>query len=137
MASLPDGDEPAPKSRTGRFFVQHRGGARVEVSDPIHCGGDKPWLCAVKLLGRKGPEIDAEATQTLLVRTGRGATPEEAQRAAMAQITLVYGSPVEPMPEPKITRIQTDPPPAGPTEPTEPPKKPGLFARFFKWRRGG
>ena len=120
-------EEESPKSRTGRFFVPHRGGTRVEVSEPIHCGGQTPWLCAVKLVGRKGPEVDAEATQTLLVRTGRGATPEEAQRNALSQLTLVYGSPVEPAPSTTIMQKKTDPPSA----PVEPPKRPSIFARMF------
>ena len=123
-------DDEAPKSRTGRFFVQHRGGARVEVGEPIHCGGEKPWLCAVKLVGKKGPEVDADATQTLLIRTGRGDSPEEAQRAAMAQITLVYGSPVEPMPQPLISQLKTDPPPPLPRG--EPATKRGFFSRLFR-----
>lgn len=135
MASLQDEDE-GPKSKTGRFTVPHRDGARVEVGEPIHVGGDKPWLCAVKLVGKNGTEPDADASQTLLVRSARGATPEEAQRAAMAQITLVYGSPVEPPPEPKIVRLASDPPPS-PTAPTPeaPQKKPGLLARLFGRRR--
>lgn len=123
-------EEESPKSRTGRFFVPHRGGTRVEVSEPIHCGGQNPWLCAVKLVGRKGPDVDvldAEPTQTLLVRTGRGATAEEAQRNALSQLTLVYGSPVEPAPSATIMQKKTDPPPA----PPEPPKRPSIFARMF------
>jgi hypothetical protein len=102
------GDKPA----RGRFKVQHRGGTRVEVGEPVRIGGDLPWMCAVKLVGRKtdDPE-DGEPTQTLLVRTGRGATPEDAQRDAMAQLTLVYGSPVEPPPVPVISQKPSDPPP--------------------------
>jgi hypothetical protein len=124
-------DEESPKSRTGRFSVQHRGGTRVEVSEPIHTGGTAPWMCAVKLVGHKGPELDSDATQTLLVRTGRGATPEEAQRNAMAQLTLVYGSPVDPPPSPTISQMKTDPPAA--PRPSAPPvkKKEGLLARLF------
>src|SRR5512140_2270245 len=74
--------EEAPRSRTGRFHVQHRGGARVEVGDPIKVGGARPWMCAVKLVGHKRDDLPdgSEPTQTLLVRTGRGETPEEAQR---------------------------------------------------------
>jgi hypothetical protein len=122
----------SPRSRTGPFFVPHRGGTRVEVSEPIHCGGEKPWLCAVKLVGRKGPDVDVdvEATQTLLVRTGRGATPEEAQRNALSQLTLVYGSPVEPAPSTTIRHKITDPPP-------ELPKRPSLFARLFSKKKEG
>ncbi len=132
-AQTPDADdEESPRSRTGRFYVQHRGGARVEVGEPIHCGGEKPWLCAVKLVGRKGPELDADATQTLLVRTGRGNTPEEAQRAALAQITVVYGSPVEPPPQPTIVQLKSDPPPR--PDPV-PAKKPGFFSRLFRGKR--
>lgn len=122
-----DDDEDSPKSRTGRFFVPHRGGARVEVSEPIHVGGDTPWMCAVKLVGRKGPDVDTDATQTLLVRTGRGATPEEAQRNALSQLTLVYGSPVDPPPHATIVQKKTDPPPPAP----DPPPRPSLFARLL------
>jgi hypothetical protein len=118
----------------------------VEVSEPIHTGGTNPWMCAVKLVGRKTsapePDPDAEATQTLLVRTGRGATPEEAQRNAMAQLTLVYGSPVDPPPSPMISQMKTEPPAAMPAvdvrakvkAPT-PTKKPGLLERLFGKRK--
>jgi hypothetical protein len=52
-------------------------------------------MCAVKLVGQKrDDEPEPEATQTLLVRTGRGDTPEEAQREAIAHLTLVYGNPL-------------------------------------------
>jgi hypothetical protein len=107
--------DDGPKSRTGRFQVPHRGGTRVEVGEPIHVGGDRPWMCAVKLVGRKrDPSEDPEPTQTLLVRTGRGATAEDARRDALAQLTLVYGSPVEPPPAPVIVQKPSDPPPAHP-----------------------
>jgi hypothetical protein len=107
------GAEDGSKPKTGRFNVPHRGGTRVEVGQPIHVGGDRgPWMCAVKLVGRKrDPSEDQEPTQTLLVRTGRGATPEDARRAALAQLTLVYGSPVEPPPAPVIVQKPSDPPP--------------------------
>jgi hypothetical protein len=117
----PDDDEyDSPKQRTGRFSLQHRGGTRVEVGEPIHLGtGAKPWMCAVKLIGQKRDDIpqEPEPTQTLLVRTGRGATPEEAQREAMAQLTLVYGSPVGPPPAPVISNKVSDPPPGASTPP--------------------
>src|SRR5436305_836260 len=82
---------------------------------------------ALKLVGRKGPEIDSDATQTLLVRTGRGKSPEEAQRNAISQLTLVYGSPVDPPPSATISNKRTDPPPPPEPEPDpdpEPPKRP-------------
>ncbi len=141
---LDDDEEDSPKSRTGRFSVQHRGNTRVEVSEPIHTGGTNPWMCAVKLVGHKHadtePEPDAEATQTLLVRTGRGATPEEAQRNAMAQLTLVYGSPVDPPPSPMISQMKTDPPAAMPETQSKikaaaPAKKPSLLERLFGKRK--
>ena len=131
-----DDEEESPRSRTGPFSIQHRGGARVEVSEPIHTGGTNPWMCAVKLVGHKGPEPDSNATQTLLVRTGRGATPAEAQRNAMAQLTLVYGSPVDPPPSPMISNKKTDPPSAPKVEAAkpggeEPPKRPSFMQRLF------
>jgi hypothetical protein len=114
MATGPD-DEEESKSRTGRFHVPHRGGTHVEVGEPIHVGGDRPWMCAVKLVGKKrDPSEDGEPTQTLLVRTGRGATAEDARRDALAQLTLVYGSPVEPPPAPVIVQKPSDPPPGDP-----------------------
>lgn len=123
MTEADDDEYDSPKQRTGRFFLQHRGGTRVEVGEPIHLGsGPKPWMCAVKLVGQKRddvPEPDQDApepTQTLLVRTGRGATPEEAQREAMAQLTLVYGSPVGPPPSPIISNKVSDPPPRPETQ---------------------
>ncbi len=115
MTESDDDDEyDSPKQRTGRFYLQHRGGTRVEVGEPIHLGpGAKPWMCAVKLVGQKRDDLpqEGEPTQTLLVRTGRGATPEEAQREAMAQLTLVYGSPVGPPPSPVISLKLSEPPP--------------------------
>jgi len=133
-------NEEEPRSRTGRFHVPHRGGTRVEVGEPIRVGGDRPWMCAVKLVGRKrDPTEDPEPTQTLLVRTGRGVTAEDARRDALAQLTLVYGSPVEPPPAPIISQKPSDPPPS--TTPTVPPSKPrnddagakpvGWWARLF------
>jgi hypothetical protein len=130
--SQPDGEEE-PKSRTGRFQVKHRGGAHVEVGEPIHVGGDRPWMCAVKLVGRKrDPVEDPEPTQTLLVRTGRGLTAEDARRDALAQLTLVYGSPVEPPPSTIISQKPSDPPPSPRPEPIAPPAEPkGWFARLI------
>jgi len=128
-----DDEEESPRSRTGPFSIKHRAGTRIEVSEPIHTGGTNPWMCAVKLVGHKGPEEESDATQTLLVRTGRGATPEEAQRNAMAQLTLVYGSPVDPPPSPTIVQKKTDPPSA-PRQPVAAPaddKKPTFLQRLF------
>jgi hypothetical protein len=68
-------------------------------------------MCAVKLLGRpRDARMEGEATQTLLVRTGRGRSPDEARRAALAQLALVYGSPVEPPPVAIISQKPSDPP---------------------------
>lgn len=120
----------SPKLRTGRFHLPHRGGTRVEVGEPILLGGPKPWMCAVKLVGQKrDDEPEPDATQTLLVRTGRGATPEEAQREAMAQLTLVYGSPVGPPPTPIISNKATDPPPKPPPRPSFIDMLKGLFKK--------
>ena len=108
---MADWDEQEPPSQTGRFHLPHRDGARVEVGEPVHVGGDKPWLCAVKLLGRD-EATDVEATQTLFIRSGRGGTPEEARRNALQQMSLVMGSPVGPAPEARISRKVSDPPPS-------------------------
>lgn len=118
-------EEESSKSKTGRFHVQHRGGTRVEVGEPIRVGGPKPWMCAVKLVGQKRDDMpkredgEPEPTQTLLVRTGRGDTPEEAQREAIAHLTLVYGSPVAPPPiatiELKPSQRPPEPPPSRPS----------------------
>ena len=134
-------NEEEPRSRTGRFHVPHRGGTRVEVGEPIRVGGDRPWMCAVKLVGRKrDPTEDPEPTQTLLVRTGRGETAEDARREALSQLTLVYGSPVEPPPSPIISQKPSDPPPTPSQTPTVPPSAPranastkpvGWWARLF------
>ncbi|MGO8997187.1 MAG: hypothetical protein ACLQVI_28050 [Polyangiaceae bacterium] len=133
---MPDSDPPRPgpasevfeeeessKSRTGRFHVQHRGGTRVEVGEPIKVGGPKPWMCAVKLVGQKrddGEPEQPEPTQTLLVRTGRGVTPEEAQREAIANLTLVYGSPISPPPLTTIELKESQRPPPLPKPSTRP-----------------
>jgi hypothetical protein len=118
-------EEESSKSRTGRFEVQHRGGTRVEVGEPIRIGGPKPWLCAVKLVGQKRDDSDPEPTQTLLVRTGRGNSPEEAQREAIAHLTLVYGSPLAAPPSAKIELKASQRPPdpalaSGPPPPHRP-----------------
>jgi hypothetical protein len=115
--------EEEPKSRTGRFHVPHRGGSRIEVGEPIRVGGPKPWMCAVKLVGQKRDDAPdgAEPTQTLLVRTGRGATPEEAQREAITNLTLVYGSPVAPPPSTRIDVKESQRPPV------EPPRRPSFI----------
>jgi hypothetical protein len=122
------------KSRTGPFFVPHRDGARVEVSEPIPIGPNE-WLCAVKLVGKKILDVEGEPTQTLLVRTGRGSTPAEAQRHAMAQLTLMYGTPVGPPPIALITQKPSDPPPPPADAPAPEAKKQGLFARLFRKSR--
>jgi hypothetical protein len=41
---------------------------------------------------------------------GRGESPEDARRDALAQLTVVYGSPVEPPPEPIIVQKPSEPP---------------------------
>jgi hypothetical protein len=117
MVSRHDDDPESPslgegeRERSTRFHVAHRGGARIEVGEPVHVGGNQPWMCAVKLVGRRREEpVDGDATQTLLVRMGRGATAEDARRNALAQLTLVYGSPVEPPPNPVITQKASVPP---------------------------
>jgi hypothetical protein len=116
-------DDPvgeAPAQFPGRFHVPHRDGARVEVGEPIRVGGDRPWMVAVKLVGR-GRDGPPEPTHTLLVRTGRGQSPDDARRAALAQLTLVYGSPVEPPPVPIISQKPSDPPAArSPPPPPQP-----------------
>jgi hypothetical protein len=134
----PDVFEEEPKSRTGRFHVKHRGGTRVEVGEPVNVGGDRPWMCAVKLVGQKrdvpeDPE-HPEPTQTLLVRTGRGATPEDARRDALAQLTLVYGSPVEPPPSAVIVQKPSDPPP--PDSPSTEAKPKSWLTRLLEFVKG-
>jgi hypothetical protein len=104
------GGTPAPPVK-----IEHRGGTRVQVGTPINVGGDKPWMCAVKLMGRAEHDDD-EPTQTLLLRTGRGNSPQEAQRNALAQMTHVYGRPDAPLPQPVITKKPSDPPPPPPPE---------------------
>jgi hypothetical protein len=101
-------------SRGARFQVPHRDGARVEVGEPIHVGGgrgDRPWMCVVKLLGHNRAAEDPSdgATHTLLVRTARGESPDDARREALAQLSQVYGSPVEPPPTPIISHKPSDP----------------------------
>jgi hypothetical protein len=56
------------------------------------------------LPGRGRDLEDGDPTQTLLVRMGRGATPDDARRDALAQLTLVYGTPLEAPPSPLIVQ---------------------------------
>ncbi len=112
----------------GPMDLPHRDGTRVMVGTPIHVGGEKPWMCAVKLMGKKkslgrAGTLDEELTQTLLLRTGRGGSPEEAQRAALAELKHFYGSPNEPIPQPLILQKQSEPPPRPPAA-----AKRGLFS---------
>jgi hypothetical protein len=121
------GDDGAPMHApaSSRFQVPHRGGTRVEVGEAVRLPdvAERPWICAVKLVGRKRDDgSDADPTQTLLLRTGRGETAEDARRDALAQLTLVYGSPVEPPPVPVIVQMPSDPPPR---------PRPGFFARLL------
>jgi len=139
---MPDSDPPSPgpasevfeeeessKSRTGRFHVQHRGGTRIEVGDPIKVGGAKPWMCAVKLVGQKRDDTESEPTQTLLVRTGRGESPEEAQREAISQLTLVYGSPLAAPPSARIELKASQRPPSNPPRPSFIAMLKGMFVK--------
>jgi hypothetical protein len=92
----------------------------------------------VKLVGRKRDISDEdEPTQTLLVRTGRGVTAEDARREALSQLTLVYGSPVEPPPSPIISQKPSDPPPSSSRSSvtTTPPPR-GWFARMIDRLKG-
>jgi hypothetical protein len=144
-------EAPDEVRRTGPFHVPHRDGTRVEVGEPIHVGGtSRPWMCAVKLVGRKRGEpdgtspappergrdldgtspappergrdlADGDPTQTLLVRMGRGDTPDDARRDALAQLTHVYGTPFEAPPSPLI--IQKAEP--------EPIQESGWLVRFL------
>jgi hypothetical protein len=131
------GEDGAPS--TGRFQVAHRDGTRVEVGEAVRVGGARPWMCAVKLMRRKRDEaFDGDTSQTLLVRVGRGATADDARRDAMAQLTLVYGSPVEPAPNPVILRKASDPPPRLEPVDREPPRAGAgrrWIARLLGWLR--
>ena len=135
--------EPKPvehktEHKTGRYSMLYRDGARVEVGDPVQTSeglADRQWLCAAKLIGPKKDrppayeDLDMEGTQTLLVRTGRGSTPEEAQRDALNQLALVYGTPNAPPPAVVITKKPSEPPP-----PMVPPPAAGFrgwLARVF------
>jgi hypothetical protein len=128
MAGLPEDGRKGSAERLTPVDLPHREGTRVHISTPVLVGGEKPWMCAVKLLGHKrtvipGEDPEDEPTQTLLLRTGRGVSPEEAQRDALAQITHVYGRPTEPVPEPVIQlKLSTPPPP-------EPGRRRGWLAR--------
>lgn len=99
---------------TERFTVPHRGGAMMKVGEPICIGGDKPWLCIVKLLAPgASPSLageEGEHWSTLLLRSGRGNHPDEARRDALAQLALVYGSPVGPAPQAVISTLDPTPP---------------------------
>jgi hypothetical protein len=133
-------EDDSPGVRTGRFTLPHRGNTRVEVGEPIRVpdpGASRPWLCVVKLVGhdeeamsRRGgseeDDMEATGTSTLLVRTGRGTTPEEAQRDAVAQLSLLYGTPAGPPPSVVITKKPSEPPPRNEA------KKPGPFAWLGK-----
>jgi hypothetical protein len=96
-------------------------------------------MCAVKLVGPKRDQPEdpehPDPTQTLLVRTGRGATADDARRDALSHLTLVYGSPVAPPPTAIIMQKPSDPPPPMPPMPaTEPPRQApkGFWARFVE-----
>jgi hypothetical protein len=119
--------------------LPHRDGTRVMVGTPIHVGGEKPWMCAVKLMGKKkalprGEALEEELTQTLLLRTARGVSPEEAQRAALAELKHFYGSPNEPIPQPLILHKQSEEPAPRPPAAAVAPKRGllGWLAGLFR-----
>ena len=133
MAEAPEDGSNQGAAKFDPMDAPRRQVTRVLVGTPIHVGGDKPWMCAVKLMGRRrGNEaVEEEFTQTLLLRTGRGVSPEEAQKAALAQLTHVYGQPEDPLPQPIILQKRSDPPPPSPA----PPLRRGLLgwlAGLFK-----
>ena len=133
MAASEEDDDVPPSGRAGRFVLPHRDGARVEVGEPQFVGGARPWLCSVKLLGRNDGPLNSPM-HTLLVRVGRGDSPEESQREAIAQLTLVYGTPFEAAPSPVIKQMpSTMPPPKTERErePDAPPR--GLWSRMRRW----
>jgi hypothetical protein len=72
---------------------------------------------------------EGEPTQTLLVRTGRGTTPGDTQRDAMAQLTLIYGSPGEPALQPIISQK--------PAASSASPRARGWLASLLSRFRGG
>ena len=128
-----------------RLSLPHRNGARMEISEPVRIGGDRPWICMVKLVchasGEAAEGAEGEPTQTLLLRTGRGQSADEARRDALAQLALVYGSPVGPAPSLRISSIRPAPP--APSEAPSPalaskrPGEPGWLARLLRGSRAG
>jgi hypothetical protein len=74
-------------------------------------------MCVVKLLGHDREDPSDGATHTLLVRTARGESPDDARREALAQLSQLYGSPVEPPPVPVISHKPSDPKMPVPDEP--------------------
>ena len=131
-------------------FDQH-GGARGILAgsvdgDPIAtCGFRFEQLC-VRALNEalrslvegksRNPEGGGHSAQTLLLRTGRGATPDDARRDALSQLTLVYGSPVEPPPSPIISQKPSYPPPPTVRPSATAPAARGWLARLVARLRG-
>jgi hypothetical protein len=90
----------------------------MQVGEPVLVddkSDDPQWLCVAKLVEPRdkcasdGSPL-AETTRTILMRTGRGRTPEEARKDAVARLRLVVGTPSRPAPAPLITRKASDPP---------------------------
>lgn len=115
-----DEDEDTPASvRSFARVIEHRGGTRIEVGEPIKVPGagpgEQPWLCAAKLMGKNSPAEGRE--HTLLMQTGRGNTPYEAQQEAIAQLSLLVGTPSAPPPQVVITGAVSEPPASEPSAP--------------------
>lgn len=96
-------------------------GSRVEVSEPFEIG-EEEWACVAKLVGREHDlpwlgeeprsEEDHEVTHTLFMAKGRGASPEEAVRDAMAQVersTSRTSLRIQLKTEPPLLRVSTPP----------------------------
>ena len=110
-------------SRAGDVAARH--GAHVELGEPVWVGGSLPWACPAKLVGREKrlPRIDfdddtedrapdeaqpeSEPTHTLLLRTGRGRTPEEARQNAASELQRPLAQPPQIVPR----ATQSPPPP--------------------------
>ncbi|MBI4955289.1 MAG: hypothetical protein HY908_24915 [Myxococcales bacterium] len=147
---------------TGPRVVPTPHGSHVELGEPVWVGGALPWACPAKLVGRDKrlpslhfddedsseaapPQVAEpeapESTHTLLLRTGRGRTPDEARRDAVRRVEEPLGKPAQIRPSdnqsPPRLRFYSDgnevaiPPPPAPTD--DAVARVGLLGRL--WRR--
>jgi hypothetical protein len=119
--------------------IPFRGGTRIVIGVPTQAPNDpKVWRCVGKIIGHRtglpwaGEDGEEEPTHTVLLRSGRGSTPEAAEEDVLRQLRFVYG---ESRVSPLIAERRSNAPPAPVAPPPTAAVRPwwrALFGRFLK-----